>query len=368
MTIFNFPEVFNPSAGNPDRSILNYAHTSIPTASNGARNVVVTTNTGTNSCSANAANMPDAIAYSSNAFFRMDDASWELVFTAGSWNESTLTFTPGGRIPAGRFYVGLCSADVALTSDVASLVNWSHCVYVSTETWSAAQPPHPPKSVYIYEKSSSPIAWLDGIWTDTAQKIILKQQGGTISYYLDNRMIYRSIVRVTYPLELTVALGCHNQAMRVEMIYGPNVGVGTGEIAPGGQQSIPEAAIWTFPAPSTLPQPTSNPPGPLQSRFQEVVTDWQNYSQRFADQTLVGNSALNKPIRIFEIEWEGLSAAEAAMLDAHYDSTSGGISFAMTDPHTGEFLTNCRYASYSRGPHVKYWSQTRQATVIKYVT
>jgi len=69
---------------------------------------------------------------------------------------------------------------------------------------------------------------------------------------------------------------------------------------------------------------------------------------------------------MFEVEWDGLSEANAQMLDAHYDSTGGGLSFSIVYPHTGETITGCRYASYTRSPHTRYWSQSRSATIIRY--
>lgn len=316
---------------------------------------ITNTNAGINGCYAGAMGMGDALATTLNGFADLVDEDWEV------------TFQLSGRNPNGRAYLGLCSAEVAVGADVKNYVNWTHCLYISTETNTGAEPPHPAGTVYIYEKSATPKIWFDGIWQSSGAVVSIRCLGGVITYLVGDRILYRSITAPVYPLEAVVAMACHNMVVTAQIVSGPNVGVGSGQIAEGSSTGTGCAATWTFPAPSALPQPpTANAPIPI--RFQETINQWQEYNQEFANKASVSNTKLKSPVRMFEVEWDGLSAEQAAMLDAHYDSTSGGIYFAMTNPHTDEELLFCRYASYSRTAHTRFWSQSRQATIIKYVT
>jgi len=327
---------------------VNYANTMI------TGNMIMNDNMGANACFANATTMGDAIATSLNGFATLVDQDWELMFTLN------------GRMPNGRVYLGLCSADVAFTSDVEQFQNWTHCIYISTETWSTATPPHPAGTVYIYEGSSTPKYWLDGIWQSTGQEIAMRCLGDVICYHVGDRVIYRSITPPQYPMEAVVAMACYDQEVMVDLIIGPNVGVGSGDIEQGPTIGTGTAGTWNFPSPDLLPQPPLAD-APIPVRFQETITDWKTYSQQFGDNRNVSNTQLTGPIRVFEVQWDGLSESQAAMLDNHYQSTSGGISFTVIHPHTDEVLTGCRYAAYSRSSHTRYWSQSRQATLIKYV-
>ena len=119
-----------------------------------------------------------------------------------------------------------------------------------------------------------------------------------------------------------------------------------------------QSAVTQMPA---FPQ---GPTDPIPVRFQEVAVNWGEFEQRFATGIGDVNTLQRTPIRRFEIEWDGLTPEQAGALDAHYERSHAGLSFTMT--YRGEVLTNCRYMSYSRTDHTRYWVQSRQATIVRY--
>jgi hypothetical protein len=310
-------------------------------------------NTGTDTCSANATALGDSIATTLNGFSDLVDQDWELRVRLS------------GRNPSGRAWVGILPIDFAFTSEVESIANWTYCLHISTETLTTATPPHPANTVYVYEGSTIPKTWVDGAWTSTDQVIRIINLGGVVCYYVDSLLIYRSLTSAPADIEAVVMLGCHNMVATAELVTGPAVGIGSGAIDQGDTVAFGCDAAWQFPSPNPLPlPPVAGAPIPV--RFQEVAPAWNEYGHSFADQSSRHASKLSAPIRTFEIEWDGLSVEQAAILDAHYESTSSGVGFAMTSPHTNETILGCRYTSYTRGPHVRYWSQSRQARIIKY--
>jgi hypothetical protein len=316
-------------------------------------NKLTSTNTGVDTCAANATALGDSIATTFNGFTTLADKDWEL--------RVQLT----GRNPSGRAWVGIVPGEFAFNEAVESVANWQYCLHVSTEVQSNLTPPHPANSVYIYEGSLIPKTWVDGVWTSTDQVIRIINLGGVVCYYVDSLLIYRSLSPASADVEAVVMFGCHDMAAIAELVTGPGVGIGTGAIERGDDVGFGCEAAWQFPSPNALPlPPVAGAPIPV--RFQEIAPAWNEYGHSFADQSSRHASKLSSPIRTFEIEWDGLSVAEAAILDAHYESTSSGVGFAMTSPHTQETILGCRYTSYTRGPHVRYWSQSRQARIIKY--
>lgn len=317
-------------------------------------NTITNDNGGSDVCTTNATSGPDSGGVTLNAL--TEDQDWEF--------RCRLT----GRDPNGRAWIGLAIGDVAFGDTPLDYTLWQYCMHISTEIWSSANPPHPAGSVYIYEGSATPKTWVDGIWQSNGQQIRIICLGGVVRYYVDCTLIYRSLNAPVYSLEAVVGFACYNMAVTdAEVVTGPMVGVGTGAIAEGDASGFGCRGSWTIPTPTDLPQPpTVN--APIAVRFQEVVSDWREYSADFSDQTSISNTKLAQRIRMFEVEWQGLSLEQAALLDAHYQSTAGGLPFAMTIPGTGERVVNCRYASYSISPHTRIWSQTRTATIIRYTT
>jgi hypothetical protein len=303
---------------------------------------------GTNQCG------PDTIAAgNSGAATRSQD-----LLLSSDWELRATLARLGGN---GRSWFGLTSATPSL-----NFATWEFCFAINGPVLTNTTPPHPAGTIFIYEGSTTPVAWADGAWTNTGQQIRIVNFGGFVYYYLDCTKIYRSLRNPTASLEAVAVLGCHNmQFENVEIVVGPGIGIGSGAIAEGASAGSGCTAAWTLPTPSALPQPpTVGAPVPV--RFQEVTPNWETYTTKFADNTQRANTQLRQQIRMFEVEWDGLSEANAQMLDAHYDSTGGGLSFSIVYPHTGETVTGCRYASYTRSPHTRYWSQTRTATIIRY--
>lgn len=124
------------------------------------------------------------------------------------------------------------------------------------------------------------------------------------------------------------------------------------------------AAPWTIPTPTAFPFPSAG--GPQYAYFEELEPAWGEFGHDFDDLTPAFNTIQSARIRRFAIEYDGLDEADAAVLDDHYDSTRGGLSFSITVPRTAEVITKVRYESYSRSAHTRVWAQTRSIRLIKY--
>lgn len=123
------------------------------------------------------------------------------------------------------------------------------------------------------------------------------------------------------------------------------------------------AYSWTIPTPDALPLTVGST---RHTYFDEIEGDWGEHGQAFPDGHPSFTTIQTSAIRHFLVEWDGLSAEDAATLDAHWESTRGGLSFSVTHPRTAEVITNCRYESYDRTEHVRYWAQKRTARIVKF--
>lgn len=312
-----------------------------------AGNTVTNNNAGSDLCGVNATAPPNSGATSLNGL--VIDEDWEFRCQLS------------GRNPNGRVWLGIVMTDVAFGATPLDYTMWQFCLHVSTVALSTATPPRPANSVVVYEEGEAK-AWVDGIWTNTDQQLRMICLGGTVRYYVDCTLIYRSLGRHQYPMEAIIGMACHNTSViNAQIIKGPMVGVGTGAIGAGDAANL----NWSIPTPYDMPQPPIVN-APIATRCQEVISNWNEYGTEFADKRGQYNTKLARDIRMFEIEWTGLSIEQAAVLDAHYDLTSGGLPFTFTHPETGERITNCRYASYTLSPHTRVWSQSRSATIIRY--
>ncbi|MFZ9311167.1 MAG: hypothetical protein ACO24O_06675 [Arenimonas sp.] len=124
------------------------------------------------------------------------------------------------------------------------------------------------------------------------------------------------------------------------------------------------AQAWTFPAINPYPVPDSG--GPQYIFFNEVAPDWGEFGREFPDGTPAHNTMQTASVRRFVFRYAGLSQADAAILDAHYESTRGAISFTLVHPRTDEVITGVRYEAYSRGEHKRIWSQSRDVRLVKF--
>lgn len=258
-----------------------------------------------------------------------------------------------GPSPSGRSFVGLAS------SFSVDFTTWQYCIHVSTEL-NTSGTPHPVDSIFIYEGSPPNKVYWDGIW-DEGKLLRIVCVNGVVRYYLDSLLLYTSLAAPSYPLYAVASLACLSRTVvNPYFITGSsgapcNRGTDSGEVC-----SDP----WTIPTPAVLPLAAAG--GPQQSYFQEIEPDWGNFQQMFGDGKQVANTIQTARVRRWLVRWEGLSVTDAATLDAHWESTSGGLSFSMTDPHTSESITHVRYEDYQRPDHEKQWAQTRIAKLVKY--
>lgn len=289
--------------------------------------------------------------------------------------------------PIGNIYIGL-------TRTITSNINqWDYCVNIHSAARVIRRFPHPANSVLIFENDEvnnplppRPIYWKHSVWknlTITPQLVRMQGINGQMRYLIDDTVIYTSRLPIAVGeiFRLAVLFDCSGQQVtEIELLTGGNALVGadiasgtsvgdscSGPFTVNGSTSIIsgisaiQAAVIVMPA---LPQGADNP---IPVRFQETAVSWGEFEQRFGTGMAQANTIQTQPIRRFEIEWDGLSPDEAAILDSHYERSHQGIPFSITNPHTGEIVTNCRYASYTRGDHTRYWIQSRSAVIMRNV-
>jgi hypothetical protein len=75
------------------------------------------------------------------------------------------------------------------------------------------------------------------------------------------------------------------------------------------------------------------------------------------------------PVRVFQFNYDGLlSEAEAAVLDAHYDSAQGNfVGFNFMEPRTGVLYTNVHYKTYKRSHVDGAMGRTQQIRQVELV-
>ena len=287
-------------------------------------------------------------------------------------------------IETGNIYIGL-------TRTRGNDVNqWDYCMNISSPARTIRRFPHPANSVLIYEFDADnllpppPIYWKHSIWKNDGQQLIRFQGiNGQMRYLIDDTLIYTSRwpIAIGETFYFAVMFDCSGQQVtQIELLTGGNALVGS-DVAAGtttgagcngpftvngattviaGLSAI-QAAVIVMPP---LPQGADDP---IPVRFQETAVAWGEFQQQFGTGMAQANTIQKSPVRRFEIEWDGLTPEQAAVLDTHYERSHQGIPFTITNPHTGEVVNNCRYASYTRGDHVRYWIQSRSAVIMRYV-
>ena len=299
---------------------------------------------GSDNCFTNASGSGDAGARSNET---ISSGDWEFGCTLGP---------VGGA--SGRSFVGI---DHGSSYD-PDFTNWDYCIHISTEA-NTTGTPHPANSLFIYEGSPPNKTYIDGIWSNNGDLLRIVCQSNVVRYYINSLLIYTSPTPPTYSLFAVVSLACLNKTIvdpyfLTGGISNPcEAGIQTGDSC---------SASWTMPTPSALPLPSNG--GPRPSYFDELEPDWGEFSQKFADGQVQANTIQTDKIRKFRVEWDGLSEAQAAALDAHFESTRGALKFTVVHPYTSESITNVRYNSYDRSPHKRVWSQSRSAELIRYTS
>lgn len=302
-------------------------------------------NAGANNCFTNASGTGDGGARSVQT----------IASTDGDWAfECTL-----GPDPSGRSFVGIASG--AFSLDFAT---WDYCLHISTEL-NTSGTPHPANSIFIYEGPAPNKTYRDGVWNegDLLQIICV---GGVVRYYVNCTLLYTSSRAPSYPCYAVASLACLNKYV-VDPVF--RTGGSGGSVlgatrGPGAGSGC--SAPWTMPTPAAFPLPSNG--GPRYAHFAEVEGDWGEDQSQFKDGYVRSVSLQPSATRFFDISWDGLSAAEAATLDAHWSSSRGGLAFSLTLPTTGEVVSGVRYASYSRANHRREWAQERSARLVKYTS
>lgn len=300
-------------------------------------------NAGSDNCFTNASGSGDAGARSNESI-----ASGDFEFGC--------TLGPIGGL-SGRSFVGL---DHGTGSFDADFTNWDYTIHVSTEA-NTTGTPHPANSIFVYRGSPPNRTYIDGIWTNSGQVLRFVCQSGVMRVYLGSLFVYVFPEAVTYPVFACVSLACLNKTVLSPYFLtgggGSNpceVGIATGDACSGS---------WTVPTMAALPLPSNG--GPRPSYFEEVEPEWGEVSQKFADGQEQSTTLQTARVRNFNVSWDGLSVAQADALDAHYESTRGGLKFTVVHPYTGETITGVRYKDYSAS-HRKVWSKERSASLVKY--
>ena len=65
-------------------------------------------------------------------------------------------------------------------------------------------------------------------------------------------------------------------------------------------------------------------------------------------------------------EYDGLDTTEGALLDAHFAEAQGKTrTFLCYDYHNERLYEGCRYVSYQKPAHRRYWSSARRIVIVK---
>lgn len=109
--------------------------------------------------------------------------------------------------------------------------------------------------------------------------------------------------------------------------------------------------------------PTPDQGGPVINRQVNVTPDYKVINYDFDSGARRSNVTPCGPMR-FQLEYQGLTEAEAAIIDAHFDLAKGKTNdFSFYDERTGHVYTGVRYEAFGKGQHQRYFVQSRTITL-----
>ena len=113
---------------------------------------------------------------------------------------------------------------------------------------------------------------------------------------------------------------------------------------------------------TNFPVPTNSGPAIINRQVADM-TDYEVITYKFDDGGADVNVVPCGP-RKWMLDYDGLSEAEAALLDNHYDLAKGRANdFTFLD-REGVSHIGVMYESYDRPKHTKYWAQARRIVLI----
>lgn len=132
-------------------------------------------------------------------------------------------------------------------------------------------------------------------------------------------------------------------------------------------------SVAQYPTPYN-PSHTGEPagPGPGGSslcgyKLQRLKDEYPSIVVKEMDAGNASYGATNvSPVMRWQFTYTGLTAAQAAVLDAHYAAAfERFLGFQFRDPRTGTLYTDVHYDAYEYPAHEQYNNQTRIVTLIK---
>lgn len=104
---------------------------------------------------------------------------------------------------SGRSFVGLKTGAFSLDFTL-----YKYCIHASTEINGA----RPRDTVYVFETSSSPSAFLDSVWNE-GDTLRIRCVNGVVTYWHKSTLIFTSTVVPTYPLRVCASMACFNSTV-----------------------------------------------------------------------------------------------------------------------------------------------------------
>lgn len=105
--------------------------------------------------------------------------------------------------------------------------------------------------------------------------------------------------------------------------------------------------------------------GPLPVKQVDYPPDFEVIRYRMEDGGIKTNVRPCGPVLV-ELEYDGLSESEAAVLDDHWELAKGKTNtFPYFDRRAGITYTGVRYEGFEIIPHTKYWSLARKIVLVR---